>query len=202
MNENHTNPNERHPQAFFRGTPKTNVKAIPINSSVPYPEEAEQETPTLPMPGMPGATMPYMPFRPDKPIPSPIQNAPSSPAIDIGPVVGWLVILSGPGRGRSIEIGYGRNAIGRGHSNEVALPFGDRGISDQAHAYIVYDNVGRKTYLTDGSSRNLVYLNGAPVFGSVEIESGDTIRMGNSALMFIPFCSPELDWKDIPEKID
>ncbi len=200
MNENHTNPNERHPHAFFRKASAPQVKTIPINSPADYPEETE--SPTLPMPGMPGATQPYMPFKPDQPIPAPVGNAAAPAAIDIGPVVGWLVILSGPGRGRSVEIGYGRNAIGRGHDNEVSLPFGDRGISDHAHAYIVYDAVGRKTYLTDGSSRNLVYLNGSPVFGTVEIQSGNTIRMGNSALMFIGFCSPELDWKDIPEKID
>lgn len=202
MNDNHTNPNERKPQSFFRTPSTPKVKTIPINPASSYPDETEQERPTLPMPGMPGATMPYMPFQPDKPIPTPTQNTPISSKIDIGPVVGWLVILSGPGRGRSVEIGYGRNAIGRGEENEVSLPFGDRGISDHAHAFIAYDAVGRKTYLTDGNGRNLVYLNGAPVFGTVEIESGNTIRMGNSALMFISFCTPELDWKDIPEKID
>lgn len=200
MNENSTNPNERHPQAFFRGAVSPQVKTIPINTPESYREEAE--TRTLPMPGVPGATMPDVPFHPDKPIPASTRSADASAVKDIGPVVGWLVILSGPGRGRSVEMGYGRNAIGRGHDNEVSLPYGDRGISDHAHAYIAYDNVGRKSYLTDGISRNLVYLNGAPVFGTVEITSGDKIRMGNSLLMFISFCSPDLDWKDIPEQID
>ena len=201
MNDKYTNPNNRHPQAFFRGAPAPQIKTIPINTASPYPDEAEQETPTLPMPGVSGATLPYMPFRPDSPLPK-ASNAAAAPAVDLGPVVGWLVILSGPGRGRSVEIGYGRNAIGRGYGNEISLPFGDRGISDQAHAYIVYDAVGRKTYLTDGNGRNLVYMNDSPVFGSVEIESGCTIRMGNSALMFVSFCSPDLDWKDIPEVLD
>ncbi|MEO0017489.1 MAG: hypothetical protein RLZZ522_772 [Verrucomicrobiota bacterium] len=55
----------------------------------------------------------------------------ASPAEDLpeGPVVGWLVVVEGPGRGKSVTLGYGMNAIGREPGNRVVLPFGDMQIS-------------------------------------------------------------------------
>ena len=36
------------------------------------------------------------------------------PPNDVGPVVGWLVIVKGPGAGNSLNIGAGMNVVGRG----------------------------------------------------------------------------------------
>ena len=41
------------------------------------------------------------------------------------PVVGWLVVVQGPGRGRSLEIGAGANPIGRAQHQKICLDFGD-----------------------------------------------------------------------------
>ena len=35
------------------------------------------------------------------------------------PVVGWLVVVKGPGKGRAMQLGYGMNAIGRGATDHV-----------------------------------------------------------------------------------
>jgi hypothetical protein len=50
------------------------------------------------------------------------------------PVVGWLVITSGPGRGQSLQLGYGMNSIGRNEAQRVSLDFGDEEISRENHA--------------------------------------------------------------------
>lgn len=198
----HTNPNERRPRAFFTPgsgptPPAGQVRTIPLNT----PQDIEADSPTLPMPGVQGLTRPAVPFTRDDAIAGLASSGPYPNKPDLGPVTGWLVILSGPGRGRSAEIGYGRNAIGRGANNEISLPYGDQGVSEQAHAYVAYDGIGRKTYVSDGNSRNLVYLNGSPVLGTVELSNGSTIRIGETELMFVAFCSPTMDWKDIPETI-
>ena len=39
-----------------------------------------------------------------------------------GPVTGWLVIVSGPGMGRDLRIGVGRNDLGRDRGNRIAPP--------------------------------------------------------------------------------
>src|SRR5262249_54795631 len=39
------------------------------------------------------------------------------------PVVGWFVVVDGPGKGRSIEIGIGANSIGRDRGQKVCLSF-------------------------------------------------------------------------------
>ncbi len=48
------------------------------------------------------------------------------------PVTGWLMIVSGPGMGRDLRIGVGRNDLGRDRGNRIALPFDDRKISRRA----------------------------------------------------------------------
>ena len=72
-----------------------------------------------------------------------------------GPVVGWLVVTQGPGRGKSVTLGYGMNTIGRESGNRVILPFGDMQISRTKHATVTYDPRGRKFFIQHGDSSNL-----------------------------------------------
>ena len=66
------------------------------------------------------------------------------------PVVGWLVILSGPGKGNFRPIFSGSNTIGRSSNQRIPIDFGDDAISSEKQAFLVYD--GRKRqYLADGS---------------------------------------------------
>ena len=55
------------------------------------------------------------------------------------PVAGWLVIVEGPGVGRDLRIGIGRNDLGRDRDNRIGLPFGDARISRRAHLWVNYD---------------------------------------------------------------
>jgi hypothetical protein len=128
-----------------------------------------------------------------------------SPATDQGdskepmqdPVVGWLVIIDGPGQGRSVTLGYGRNSVGRGSGARVRLDFGDREISRDDQAVITYDLRGRHFYLQHGGGTNLTYLNDQPVLMPVEIKGGEVILIGHTRLRFVPFCGEHFDWQDI-----
>jgi hypothetical protein len=112
-----------------------------------------------------------------------------------GPVVGWLVVIEGPGRGKSVTLGYGMNTIGREPGNRVILPFGDMQISRTKHATVTYDPRGRKFFIQHGESSNLTYVGELPVLSPVELKSGEIIRLGDTTVLkFIPLCGDDFNW--------
>ena len=126
----------------------------------------------------------------------PAQSTASAPR-DL--VRGWLVVVSGPGQGRSLEIGTGQNQIGRDSTNRIALPFGDRTISREIHAVVVYDPRSRSFFVSNNQvGANLTYLNGDVVLSHSKLTLGDQIQIGATYLRFVPFCGEAFDWSDIP----
>jgi hypothetical protein len=121
----------------------------------------------------------------------------ASPAEDLpeGPVVGWLVVVEGPGRGKSVTLGYGMNPIGREAFNRVVLSFGDMEISRTKHATVTYDPRGRKFFIQHGESSNLTYVGESPVLAPMELKSGDVIRLSDTTVLkFIPLCGDDFNW--------
>ena len=115
------------------------------------------------------------------------------------PVVGWLAIVEGPGKGKAMQLGYGSNSIGRGETARVKLNFGDDLISRGGHAVVTYDPRGRKFYVQHGGGTNLTYLNGGPVLTPTELPALSHINIGNTILRFVPLCGDEFDWQDTEE---
>lgn len=58
--------------------------------------------------------------------------------VGIDPVVGWLVCIKGPSRGRDYRIRSGRNGIGRSDAMDVPIA-GDDTVSRENHAFLVYE---------------------------------------------------------------
>lgn len=112
------------------------------------------------------------------------------------PVVGWLVVVAGPGRGRVCRLGYGVNTLGRGEGSRVRLDFGDERVSRESHATLTYDPRGRKFYVQHGGGMNLTYLGDEPVLVPTPIEAMQDVGIGGTTLRFVPFCGPEFDWQD------
>lgn len=112
------------------------------------------------------------------------------------PVVGWLVIIEGPGKGRSLEFSFGQQSLGRDPDQSISLDFGDEEISRTAHATLEYDPRERKVFLSKGA--NLVYLNNERVGQGAEIglKWGDIIELGSTKLRYVSFCSPDFCWTD------
>ena len=119
-----------------------------------------------------------------------------APAKDFAaePVVGWLVVVEGPGKGQSVKLGYGMNSIGRGAEERVSLDFGDEEISRHGHAMLTYDSKGRKFYIQHGGGTNLTYLGESPVLQPHEIKGREIIGIGKTQLCFIPLCGPDFEW--------
>ena len=112
------------------------------------------------------------------------------------PVVGWLVVVEGPGKGRAMQLGYGSNSLGRGATDRVKLDFGDDQISRNGHAVVTYDPRGRKFYVQHGGGTNLTYLGDQPVLAPAELPALSHITIGNTVLRFVPLCGAEFDWQD------
>jgi hypothetical protein len=144
-----------------------------------------------PMAPAPAQDVPAAPGKAGRPIP----GAPVSADHTIAdPLVGWLVVIEGPGRGTALTIGYGNNRIGRAPTENVSLDFGDELISRENHATLTFDGRHRRFYMLPGQGRNLVYVNDEPVMSPVEIKGGEDILLGSTKLRFVPFCSKAFDW--------
>ena len=107
----------------------------------------------------------------------------------IDPVVGWLVCIDGPSRGKDYRINSERNFIGRDPSME-----GDESISRNNHAVISYNPKNNSFRLIPGEGHGLVYLNDDEVFMPMELKRGDIIEMGQTKLFFVPLCGEDFTW--------
>ncbi len=116
------------------------------------------------------------------------------------PVVGWLVIVGGPGLGAHKPIYEGNNTVGRGPSQRIAIDFGDDAISTEEQAYIRYEGADRSfLFVPNLAKTNVVAVNDKRPTSAVTLNAMDVITMGRTQLVFVPFCGPEFDWADISE---
>lgn len=114
----------------------------------------------------------------------------------ISPVVGWLVCTQGSNLGKSYVLKAGRNFIGRSKTMDVVLE-GDRSVSRERHAVIIYDPVNRDFYAQPGDSQELFYVNGKVVLSSMKLFDRDKIAIGETTLIFVPFCNLTFSWADL-----
>lgn len=192
-------------RGFFKKGPTTPEPVEPTRR-IARSEPAGKARPTGPVAPAPSAPLPSTPS-PSAPLPA----APSPPAPPTGrtvaspvteslnalsgPVVGWLAIIAGPGRGEVLRLGYGVNDIGSGPDARVRLNFGDAIIAPDSHAAIIYTTRSRRFYLAQ-STASETFLNGQRVRESVELTGGETLRFGQTQMRFVPLCGPGFDWRD------
>ncbi|MET0568498.1 MAG: FHA domain-containing protein [Hyphomicrobiaceae bacterium] len=116
------------------------------------------------------------------------------------PVVGWLVIVAGPGIGAFRPIYEGNNTVGRSKSQRIPIDFGDDTISNEEQAFIRYDSGDRAFLLVPNLAKtNIVALNEKKPTGAVELKAMDLITMGRTQLVFVPFCGAEFDWAELTD---
>lgn len=119
------------------------------------------------------------------------------------PVVGWLVVVGGPGLGSFRPIFEGNNTLGRSKSQRIAIDFGDDAISSEEQAYIRYDSTDRGfLFVPNLAKTNVVSVNDKRPTGAVELAHMDVITVGRTQLVFVPFCGPDFDWAELAEVKD
>ncbi|MFN3745114.1 MAG: FHA domain-containing protein [Hyphomicrobiaceae bacterium] len=114
------------------------------------------------------------------------------------PVVGWLVVVGGPGLGAFRPIYEGNNTIGRAPTQRIPINFGDVAISSEEQAYLRYDSMDRKFLLVPNLAKtNIIAVNDKKPTSAVELSAMDLITIGRTQLAFVPFCGVEFDWSEL-----
>jgi hypothetical protein len=109
------------------------------------------------------------------------------------PVVGWLVCIEGPDRGRDYRLRTAKNFIGRASSMDICIS-GDETVSRERHAVVAFEPEERRFWLLPGDAQGLVYLNGKVVYTPTELAGSDVVKVGQTRLMFVPFCGERHQW--------
>lgn len=115
------------------------------------------------------------------------------------PVVGWLVCIAGQYFGKSFPLKAGRNFVGRSPQADVCLS-GEKSVSRDRHAVIIYEPRGRMFLAQPGDSRELFYLNDKVVLDNEKLNPYDIIAVGKVELMLMPFCTDKFAWEDLEKK--
>lgn len=114
----------------------------------------------------------------------------------IEPVVGWLVCIEGEAAGKSFELKANKNFIGRSSSSDVVLG-GDKSVSRERHAVIIYEALEKIFIAQPGESRELYYINNKVVLNNVQLNPYDMLKIGKTKLVFVPFCTEKFCWEDL-----
>jgi hypothetical protein len=109
------------------------------------------------------------------------------------PVVGWLVCVEGPDRGRDFRLHAEKNFIGRAPNMDVVLD-GDNTVSRERHAIVIFDPKKKIFWALPGEASGLVYLNGEIVNSPVQMKADDVLEIGLTKLVLIPFCGDRYSW--------
>jgi len=112
----------------------------------------------------------------------------------IDPVVGWLVSVGGPEKGKDYRIRSENNTIGRSKDMYICIS-GDESISRERHTVITFDPTRNAFHLSPGEGRGLVYLNGEALLAHKQLKPYDVILLGKTKLVFVPFCGENFKWE-------
>lgn len=122
------------------------------------------------------------------------QHIPSSEADEDQAIFGWLVIVEGPGRGRTFPLNKDLTCIGRGADQDVCLDFGDAYISRTAHVTIHFDRERDLVAVRFEDKRNPVRLNGKVLSGTRLLQHKSRLIIGQTILRFVQIDDHEAFW--------
>ncbi len=140
-------------------------------------------------------TRPAMP----PPLPqSPSAQAPATIRYSFGrkdPVVGWLVCIEGPDKGKDFRLHGEKNFLGRAAHMDVVIE-SDPTVSRDKHGIVVFDPKKNTFWILPGEASGLVYLNGEIVNAPSPMKADDVIELGQTKLVLIPFCGEKYNWAE------
>ena len=169
------------------------AEAEPESSPAAEPTPAAEPDPE-PEPTVKLEPASFSPSPAAAPAPAPEPNgAPLDPDL----VVGWLVCVSGPARGRSYELHTGRNFIGRAAIMDVALPE-DTAVARERQASVIFDPRTARFSVTANETRELTYVNDELVYDHCDLTANDVLLVGSTRLMLVPLYGSGFAWAEWP----
>jgi hypothetical protein len=151
--------------------------------------------PPLPPPGVVAGPPPPPPL-PPPPLPKPgatRRAGAEAPGAKNDPVVGWLVCLAGPDRGRDFRLHAEKNFIGRSPAMDVCVA-SDESVSRDRHALVIFDPKKQTFWAVPGDATGLLYRNGDLVHAPTQMHRDDVLEVGQTKLVLIPFCGEKYSW--------
>jgi len=184
---------DKHRMCPYCGVPDLDIggPTRPKPRDIPGKEKAPERIPTRPSPGDKAKKYELRPQAQDEEVAT-IGLFRKKKGFD--PVVGWLVCVDGPDKGRDYRIHSERNFIGRSETMDIVIS-GDQTVSRENHAIISYDPKNRLFKLSPGDSRSLVYIGASMVDYPSELKPYDLIELGETKLMFVPLCGEHFQWE-------
>ena len=189
--------------------------ALPADQGVEQKTRPVRDAVPPPLPGAQAAVPPPPPLAqssvaqasvaqasiapPNIPPPSPPPNATvrvgaeARAGLKRDPVVGWLVCLEGPDRGRDYRLHAEKNFIGRSPLMDVVIE-SDNTVSRERHAIVIFDPKKKSFWALPGEASGLVYLNSEIVNTPTPMKDGDALEVGQTKLVLVPFCGERFDW--------
>lgn len=131
-------------------------------------------------------------YSPTMPV-TPVYVSGGSNSMPFMPVVGWLVCVDGPAKGRDYRIHSQYNYIGRGQHMDICIS-GDDCISAERAAILAYDDQEKLFSFGPGMGHNVVRVNGKMLMNAVVLEAYDELTIGKTKLLFVPLCGERFDW--------
>jgi hypothetical protein len=141
----------------------------------------------------PAATTPVLAGKAGEGDPATVRFGLRSKPEEVDPVVGWLVCIHGPERGRDYRIHSENNMVGRSAEMDICIEKDDL-VSRSRHTIITFDPLNNLFYVSPGEGKSLVYLNTKAVLTHQELKPYDEIVIGASKLLFLPFCGDKFKW--------
>lgn len=183
------------PEAEVEPSPAAKVEpeSSPASEPTPAAEPDPEPEPTVELEPEPEpASFSPSPAAAPAPVPEP-NGAPLNPDL----VVGWLVCVSGPARGRSYELHAGRNFIGRAAIMDVALPE-DTAVARERQASVIFDPRTARFSVTANETRELTYVNDELVYDHCDLTANDVLLVGSTRLMLVPLYGSGFAWAEWP----
>ncbi|OUO47896.1 hypothetical protein B5F79_03555 [Olsenella sp. An285] len=180
-------------EAEPESSPAAKVEPEPSPAAEPTPAADPEPEPTVELEPEPEPAS-FSPSPAAAPAPAPEPNgAPLDPDL----VVGWLVCVSGPARGRSYELHAGRNFIGRAAIMDVALPE-DAAVARERQASVIFDPRTARFSVTANETHELTYVNDELVYDHCDLTANDVLLVGSTRLMLVPLCGSGFAWAEWP----
>ena len=73
---------------------------------------------------------------------------------------------------------------------------GDESIHDYRHATVVFDDTKQSAKLLPGESEGMVYLGVEAVHSHKDLAAYNRITVGETKLMYVPFCGERHQWTE------
>jgi hypothetical protein len=112
-------------------------------------------------------------------------------------ICGIVVCVEGINKGKGYFLRAGKNFIGSGDDMDIQI-LGDKKVNRYRHAVLVYDGEKVETLLLPGESQGMVYLEKKAVYLPTILQPYARIRIGDTSLIFAPFCGNKFNWNASP----